>query len=516
MDDGISDWVDMYGTVDPHKCGKKKVYNQLPTTNYHFQLPFFPTTTSNYRINHRTNYHSMISEDMGSGGEPPSEFDDYTSRRRSENRARGEDQQSFAHKNDDSDLQARLAALEARLAAQAAQQEERARQQEERARQQEERVRQEEEERARQHQEERAQLMKTIEEMQQQNAQLLQDARLRKAPGAGPDDSDDSDDSDSEDEEVFEVKSARDLGGEAWHRANIEKLKNRFVTNYGERVRIGDLSNISVELIYYTVVDMTNDCRICITIGPEQCQKSAYIAIHVIAAFLIGRPSISFIKDVKASVETTCHDKIANILESFDIETLFVDHKDDLVNMDDEDIEKFKTGKLSIVAQTNHKMINQVHKFVRKNKVFDIALALDEADAVFSSAIDRDNIVESAGSAREREMLKLFDINKVDDEHVLFRNGRIRCSAFVSATHMSTINLIGSMGFPMNLHAMDLAEVKARGYAVSDAVVPFKDAEGRPVFVPTVANSKNHYHLKSEVTHKFMKEFVEDCAVPGQ
>eukprot|EP00798_Chlamydomonas_sp_ICE-L_P012941 gene12941-biopygen4994 len=471
--------------------------------------------------------------------EHPSEFDGHTSRlrrqRRSENQAREEDidpraalelmkalqqQKDKQHEEERARLQQKLEAMLTAQQQNDKQQEERARrqqelearlkaekqindkQQEERARRQQEleaKLKAEQQINAQQQQELEARL-KEEQQIYTQLQKQLQTA-LQQAPGYV-----------SDNNEVFKVKSARDAGDEAWHTANIERINNTMVINYDKEVRIRDMINISVELIYYTVVD-SDKSRICITIGPEQCQKSAYIAFHVIVASMIGRPSIKFIKDVKVSVETTCNEKIGNSLKPFGIEALFVNDKKKLLNMAATDIEKFKAGKISIVAQTNHLMVKNVHEFVRKNKVFDIAMTLDEADAVFSSSIDKGNIMESTdNSKREQEVLRLFDINEVD--YVPFRNGRIRCSAFVSATHMSTINLIHQTGFTMSLHAMDLAAVK--GYAVRDAVVPFKNAEGQPVWIPGPANNKNQYHLKSDETDMFMKEFVKDCAILGR
>jgi len=346
-------------------------------------------------------------------------------------------------------------------------------------------------------------------QLEQEKTQLeQQNAQLQNAMQKDPEDGS---------QEVFQVKSARTEWDETWHIANIERINNQVVNDYNNTVRIGDMTNISVEEIYETVVD-TDKPRSCIAIGPEQCQKSAYIAIRVIVASLIRRPSVMFIKDVKTNVETTCNQKIGNILEPFGIKVMFVNDTKTLVKMSPEEIGEFKIGKIAIIAQTNHIMVQNVNEFVRKNKVFDIVMTLDEADAVFSSSIDTDNIGgnNTDTSRREQEFIKFADVKKVDDKCVPFMNGRIRCSAFVSATHMSTINLFSQMGFEFTLHKMNIEAVKKKGYAVTDVVVPFKKDTGLPLWLPGPANKNNQYHLNSDETDMFMKEFVKDCSTPGR
>eukprot|EP00798_Chlamydomonas_sp_ICE-L_P000980 gene979-biopygen2327 len=356
----------------------------------------------------------------------------------------------------------------------------------------------------------REQWQKEVREMwQQRHTQLeQQNAQLQNAMQKDPEDGS---------QEVFQVKSARTEWDETWHIANIEIINNQVVNDYNNTVRIGDMTNISVEEIYETVVD-TDKPRSCIAIGPEQCQKSAYIAIRVIVASLIRRPSVVFIKDVKTNVETTCNQKIGNILEPFGIKVMFVNDTKTLVKMSPEEIGEFKIGKIAIIAQTNHIMVQNVNEFVRKNKVFDIVMTLDEADAVFSSSIDTDNIGgnNTDTSRREQEFIKFADVKKVDDKWVPFMNGRIRCATFVSATHMSTINLFSQMGFEFTLHKMNIEAVKKKGYAVTDVVVPFKKDTGLPVWLPGPANKNNQYHLNSDETDMFMKEFVKDCSTPGR
>jgi hypothetical protein len=140
--------------------------------------------------------------------------------------------------------------------------------------------------------------------------------------------------------------------------------------------------------------------------------------VIAISASRLDKPFFCLVVDKKNKVGNLSDKKMTCVLNKFGIEMLFIDKGvKQIRNLSKEMVDDIRKGKVAVFAQGHEKNVKAVDWFIKTQKIYDVTLVLDEADAMLSSAV--------------------VDGKPMGDNSEVY-NAHIRCIHFISATQLPT------------------------------------------------------------------------------
>jgi hypothetical protein len=280
----------------------------------------------------------------------------------------------------------------------------------------------------------------------------------------------------------------------------VDEISQKVVPIYNEHHTLGDKCNFDIQEIIKSVMTVSTASDNILLSNP-QTNKSIGIAILAICAKMFGIPFMCFVHTQKRNVSDMCVNKMRKVLETFGITTFFLNNtKKQLAKMSDKEIEMFKRGELAIFAQGRFNNLREVTAFIKRRKVYNIALTLDESDAFFSSAPHKPK------TSKEKALIDMV----CDELRAKELNSYVRCIHYVSATQMSTRDVVAYSRRPFRRIVADVNKLKERGYALADSVKVLCDPDGKPQYLdPDMQNKKNSFNLNAKQIDVMMKLFAK-------
>lgn len=294
----------------------------------------------------------------------------------------------------------------------------------------------------------------------------------------------------------------------------IEQIEETMVTLFGKEQPFKDVLNVPLRDLAMEIA-VVEEVRSKIILSAEQTNKTMMAVGIMKAAHVMRKPTAMFVMDLKRSIESLCHTKVDAALRPFGIEAINPSGKAGFraLSRNAAKMEKFRNGQLVLIMQPLQNNISLFFEnIVLKHDIHDMVTILDEADAMWSSAVDIQNgWVRAQVTARERQMYRLLAGPFSSDNMSLFQSNRVRCLFSVSATHMATLEWHSQWRAPYKSYVVDLDMLKERGFSVYDSLDLLKDSTGTNIFLdPGMQTKRQDYNIRSRPVRRIMEVFYED------
>lgn len=228
-----------------------------------------------------------------------------------------------------------------------------------------------------------------------------------------------------------------------------------------------------------------------------------------------NKPTVIIVRDLVDNVQSV-EQKANALMQKFRTQTKYIGSRKSFTELFEDHLDDFKNGNIVPLMTCNEYQLRLLCTNVERYNVSDIVLILDECDTMFTKWLMPDTRGnERQLTARERLLYQLLGwhgpgrgwvLNRSEDDPNL--RSRVRSLVQVSATHMNTFAWAQMWRCPFKAFSVDLDLIKDRGYSVYADILPFRDANGRPVFLP--ANLSAAEKMRTPQFQSFMQAFRDD------
>jgi hypothetical protein len=301
-------------------------------------------------------------------------------------------------------------------------------------------------------------------------------------------------------------------------RARVLELAAMSVSAYRVRRAFSAHVNFDVESLLPSIAQP--GARLMV--APPQSYKTAGIAAQLIIGAVMERPSVVVVADKRCNVMGIAG-KLMMVMPRtplFSVTATYMPGRRAWSALAaSSDMERFRNGRHVPVLIATGASLRHLNDFLDANGVSDVNLILDEADAMWSNAVEwvgtdavrtwRD--LESSVTEREAQLYRLLSVPPLNRDATGGRLlSRVRTLQQYSATHLATVAWHLMWRLPCLAHVADTDLMLQRGYCTFRDLRPF-ELDGARVFLdPATQTPGGKYNVDHATVRAYFAAFRDD------